>query len=221
MRSAVVVFPGSNCDRDAATALARVTGQQPHMVWHADTEMPNVDLIVLPGGFSYGDYLRTGAMAVHSPIMKEIKARAAKGVRVLGICNGFQILCESGLLPGAQLRNKKLKFIAKPVPLKVVNNNTDFTHLYEKDQLISMPIAHGDGNYFAENDVIKQLEDQGRVVFRYAENPNGSLNDIAGIVNEQGNVLGLMPHPERAAEALHGCRDGATMFVSLFKRIKE
>ena len=220
MRSAVVVFPGSNCDRDAATALARVTGQQPHMLWHGDTEIPDVDLIVLPGGFSYGDYLRTGAMAAHSPIMQEVKKAAVKGVRVLGICNGFQILCESGLLPGAQLRNKNLKFIAKPVPLVVANTDTDFTYLYEKDQVVSFPIAHGEGNYYAQDDVIKELEDEGRVIFRYADNPNGSLNDIAGITNKERNVLGLMPHPERAAEALHGCRDGATMFVGLFKRIK-
>lgn len=220
MRSAVVVFPGSNCDRDAAMALARVTGKQPHMVWHADTEMPDVDVIVLPGGFSYGDYLRTGAMAAHSPIMKEVIKAVDKGVRVLGICNGFQVLCESGLLPGAQLRNENLRFICKSAPLKVENCNTDFTHLYEKDQIISMPIAHGEGNYFAEPEVINQIEGEGCVAFRYLDNPNGSINDIAGITNEKGNVLGLMPHPERAAEALHGCRDGATMFVSLFKKIK-
>lgn len=219
MRSAVVVFPGSNCDRDAASALARVTGQQPHMVWHADTQMPQVDLIVLPGGFSYGDYLRTGAMAAHSPIMREVIASANKGIHVLGICNGFQVLCESGLLPGVLLRNESLRFVCKQVPLKVVNNNTSFTHLFEEGQDVTMPVAHGDGNYFAQAEEIKKIEDQGRVVFRYTENPNGSINDIAGIINEKGNVLGLMPHPERVAEPLHGCRDGATMFISLFKSI--
>ncbi|HBM91301.1 MAG TPA: phosphoribosylformylglycinamidine synthase subunit PurQ [Rhodospirillaceae bacterium] len=219
MRSAVVVFPGSNCDRDAASALARVTGQQPHMLWHADTDVPDVDLIVLPGGFSYGDYLRTGAMAARSPIMREVVSRAGQGVRVLGICNGFQVLCESGLLPGVLFRNEKLQFICKHVPLKVENNDTDFTRLYEKGQDVTMPVAHGEGNYFAEPDIIKKIEDQGQVVFRYADNPNGSTNDIAGLVNEKGNVLGLMPHPERVSEPLHGGRDGAAMFVSLFKNI--
>lgn len=219
MRSAVVVFPGSNCDRDAASALARTTGKEPVMLWHADTEIPEVDLIVLPGGFSYGDYLRTGAMAARAPVMREVIAKAAKGVHVLGICNGFQILCESGLLPGVLLRNERLKFICRSVDLKVENTNTVFTRLYEKGRTISMPIAHGEGNYFAAPEEIERIEGNGQVVFRYEDNPNGSLNDIAGLVNKQGNVLGLMPHPERAAEPLHGSRDGATMFVSLFKNI--
>ena len=220
MKAAVIVFPGSNCDRDAARALQAATGQKPHMVWHADTEMPDVDLIVLPGGFSYGDYLRTGAMAAHLPVMREVVARANKGVRVLGVCNGFQILCESGLLPGVLLRNISLKFVCRSVRLKVENNQTDFTRLYDKGQTISIPVAHGEGNYFAEPDTIKKIEDNGQVVFRYIDNPNGSMNDIAGFVNEKGNVLGMMPHPERVAEPLHGCTDGATMFESLVKFVK-
>lgn len=220
MKAAVIVFPGSNCDRDAARALQAATGQKPHMVWHADTEMPDVDMIVLPGGFSYGDYLRTGAMAAHLPVMREVVARANKGVRVLGVCNGFQILCESGLLPGVLLRNISLKFVCRSVRLKVENNQTDFTRLYDKGQTISIPVAHGEGNYFAEPDTIKKIEDNGQVVFRYIDNPNGSMNDIAGFVNEKGNVLGMMPHPERVAEPLHGCTDGATMFESLVKFVK-
>lgn len=219
MKAAVVVFPGSNCDRDAQRALEMAMGQKPAMVWHADTEMPDVDLIVLPGGFSYGDYLRTGAMAAHSPIMREVIARANKGVRVIGICNGFQILCESGLVPGVLLRNVSLKFVCKHVRLRVENNATDFTSLYEKGQTITIPVAHGEGNYFAEPETIKKIEDNGQVVFRYIDNPNGSLNDIAGIINEKGNVLGMMPHPERVNEALHGCTDGAAMFQSMLKKI--
>lgn len=220
MRAAVVVFPGSNCDRDAAKALHRATGQKPLMLWHADTTFPEVDLIVLPGGFSYGDYLRTGAMAAHSPIMREVVARANKGVRVLGICNGFQILCEAGLLPGVLLRNESLKFVCRPVRLKVENNDTDFTRLYAKDQEIVIPVAHGEGNYFAQPEVVARLEGEGRVALRYIDNPNGSINDIAGIVNEKGNVLGMMPHPERVAEPLHGGVDGAAMFASLEKFVK-
>jgi len=219
MKAAVVVFPGSNCDRDAARALEMATGQKPHMIWHADTEMPDLDLIVLPGGFSYGDYLRTGAMAAHSPVMREVIARANKGVRVIGICNGFQILCESGLVPGVLLRNISLKFVCKQVRLKVENNATDFTSLYEKGQTVTIPVAHGEGNYFAEADTIKKIEGNGQVVFRYIDNPNGSMNDIAGIINEKGNVLGMMPHPERVNEPLHGCTDGAAMFASLLKKI--
>lgn len=220
MRAGVVVFPGSNCDRDAAKALARATGLETSMLWHANTEVPgDLDLIVLPGGFSYGDYLRTGAMAAHSPIMREVIARANKGVRVIGICNGFQILCESGLLPGVLLRNESLRFVCKPVRLKVENNQTDFTRLYETGQTVTIPVAHGEGNYFAQSDVIKKIEDNGQVVFRYIDNPNGSINDIAGIMNDKGNVLGMMPHPERVAEELHGCTDGATLFESLVKAL--
>jgi len=219
MRAGVVVFPGSNCDRDAAKALARATGHEAVMLWHAETELPELDVIVLPGGFSYGDYLRTGAMAAHSPIMNEVVARAKKGVRVIGICNGFQILCESGLLPGVLLRNESLKFVCRPVALKVENNQTAFTGLFTKGQTVTIPVAHGEGNYFAEEQTIQKLEDNGQVVFRYIENPNGSLHDIAGIVNEAGNVLGMMPHPERVAEPLHGGTDGATLFDSLVKAI--
>lgn len=219
MEAAVIVFPGSNCDRDAAVALSRATGKKTHLVWHADTTLPKVDLIVLPGGFSYGDYLRTGAMAAHAPIMREIKARAAQGVRVMGICNGFQILCETQLLPGVLLRNTSLKFICKSVPLRVERTDTDFTRLYQKGQEIHIPIAHGEGNYFAEPDTLKRIEDNGQVVLRYADNPNGSAHDIAGLVNERGNVFGLMPHPERADEPLHGSTDGSAVFASLIQAL--
>lgn len=219
METGVVVFPGSNCDRDAATALQRATGKKPHMIWHADTELPRLDVIVLPGGFSYGDYLRTGAMAAHSPIMRDVVAAAKRGVHVIGICNGFQILCETELLPGVLLRNKGLKFICKRVGLRVENVETPYTRLYEKGQEIHVPIAHGEGNYFAEPAMLERLEKDGRVVFRYLENPNGAANDIAGIVNEKGNVLGMMPHPERVMEPLHGFTDGARLFDSLMKTI--
>ena len=217
MKTAVIVFPGSNCDRDAATALERATGAKPLMVWHADSSLPKVDLIVLPGGFSYGDYLRTGAMAAHAPIMREVIAQAGQGTRVLGICNGFQILCETQLLPGVLLRNASLKFVCREVALKVENNDNAFTRLYKKDQEIRIPVAHGDGNYFAEADVLKRIEDKGQVAFRYTQNPNGAARDIAGLFNEKGNVLGMMPHPERAAEPLHGSTDGATLFDSVVR----
>lgn len=215
MESAVIVFPGSNCDRDTAVALERTTGKKPKMIWHADTELPKLDLIVLPGGFSYGDYMRTGAMAAHSPVMREVIARAKKGVHVMGICNGFQILCETQLLPGVLLRNKSLKFICKTVNLRVENNDNPFTRLYQKGQEVRIPIAHGEGSYFAEPETLKRLEDKGHVVFRYLQNPNGAAHDIAGIVNETGNVLGMMPHPERVAEALTGGTDGAAVFEGL------
>jgi phosphoribosylformylglycinamidine synthase len=220
MQAGVVVFPGSNCDRDAVTALEKITGQKPHILWHAETTLPKLDLIVLPGGFSYGDYLRTGAMAGHSPIMREIVAAAKRGVHVIGICNGFQILCETELLPGVLLRNTSLKFICKPVRLRVENAATAFTSAYTKGQEVTIPIAHGEGNYFAEPATLKKLEDNGQVAFRYLENPNGAAHDIAGIVNESGNVLGMMPHPERAAEPLHGSTDGAPVFVSLLNALK-
>jgi len=219
MQSAIVVFPGSNRERDAALALERATGHKPHIIWHAEQSLPKVDLIVLPGGFSYGDYLRTGAMAAHAPIMKEIKARAAQGVRVWGICNGFQILCESGLLPGILLRNKNLKFICKPVTLSVENTDSDFTRLCKKGQDLRVIIAHGDGNYFAEKETLKQIEGEGQVAFRYRENPNGSINDIAGIFNKEKNVLGMMPHPEDAVEELHGSLDGKFLFDSVVRAL--
>lgn len=219
MKSAIVVFPGTNRERDAIVALERATGRKPAIVWHADKTLPKVDLILLPGGFSYGDYLRTGAMAAHSPIMQEVKARAAQGVRVWGICNGFQILCESGLLPGVLMRNKSLKFICKPVTLKVENAKSEFTRLCKKGQELRMIIAHGDGNYFADKETLKKIEGKGQVAFRYCENPNGSVNDIAGIFNDKRNVLGMMPHPEDAIEELHGSMDGKILFDSIAKAL--
>jgi len=219
MQSAIIVFPGTNRELDIIVALERVTGHKPHIVWHTDKTLPKVDLIMLPGGFSYGDYLRTGAMAAHAPIMQEIKARAAQGVRVWGICNGFQILCESGLLPGILFRNKGLKFICKSVTLSVENNDSDFTRLCRKGQDLRAIIAHGEGNYFAEADTLKSLEDKGQVAFRYRENPNGSANDIAGIFNKERNVLGMMPHPEDAIEPLHGSTDGKILFDSIVQSL--
>lgn len=228
MKAAVIVFPGSNCDRDAATALAHITGQAPTMVWHRDADLPEVDLIVVPGGFSYGDYLRSGAMAAHSPIMAAVKARADKGVRVLGICNGFQVLTEAGMLPGVLMRNRKLKFICRDVLLKVETSRSDFTAGYNAGQVIRIPVAHHDGNYFAEAEVLDRLEDEDRVAFRYcdaegnateAANPNGSQRNIAGILSETRNVLGMMPHPERLADPLLGGTDGAPMFQALLKAL--
>ena len=217
MKSAVVVFPASNCDRDAAVALEQLTGEKPHMAWHADTDLPDVDLIVLPGGFAYGDYLRCGAMAAQSRIMRDVKKKADEGVTVLGICNGFQVLTETGLLPGALMRNAQLKFVCKPVGLEVEETQSVFTRKYDKGQKLSFPVAHGDGNYFADDETLDRLEGEGRVVFRYAsgENPNGSARNIAGILSEKRNVLGLMPHPEDAVEPLHGSLDGAGLFESL------
>lgn len=224
MKSAVIVFPGSNCDRDVAVALARITGTAPAMVWHGDRAIPHVDLIVLPGGFSYGDYLRTGAIAAHSPVMTEVTARAAKGVPVLGVCNGFQILTEAGLLPGALVRNVGLHFICRDVHLKVESTDSMFTRRYKKGQLIKVPIAHADGNYRADAETLKRLEGDGRVAFRYVSatgiateqgNPNGSANNIAGIFNERRTVLGLMPHPERAIETMLGGSGGRAFFESI------
>lgn len=217
MQTAIVVFPGSNRERDAALALERATGKKPHIVWHGDSDLPKVDLIVLPGGFSHGDYLRTGAMAAYSPIMREVVARAEKGVRVWGICNGFQILCESGLLPGILLRNASLKFVCRAVTLQVENTKTDFTRLCQPQQNIRVIVAHGDGNYFAQPDTLKSIQDNQQVAFRYRDNPNGSLADIAGVFNKQKNVLGMMPHPEDAVEPLHGSTDGKVLFDSIAK----
>jgi len=221
MKSAVVVFPASNCDRDAQVALEQVTGTKPHMVWHGDAEMPDVDLIVLPGGFSYGDYLRCGAMANQSRVMRDIKAKAEKGVAVLGICNGFQILTEAGLLPGALMRNADLKFVCRPVALEVNETQSAYTRKYENGQRVVFPVAHGDGNYFADEETLDRLEGENRVVFRYAagENPNGSSRNIAGILNEKRNVLGLMPHPERVVDPLLGGTDGRAMFESLIEAL--
>ncbi|MGE3622670.1 MAG: phosphoribosylformylglycinamidine synthase subunit PurQ [Bdellovibrionales bacterium] len=217
MQSAIVVFPGSNRERDAALALKRATGKAPKMVWHGDSDLPKCDLIVIPGGFSYGDYLRTGAMAAHSPAMRAVADAAKKGVRVLGICNGFQILCETQILPGILLRNENLKFICRAVTLKVENADTDFTRAYKPGQEIRVFVAHGDGNYFAQPDTLKSLEDNNQIAFRYCDNPNGSILDIAGIFNKARNVLGLMPHPENAVEPMHGTTDGAGLFESLAK----
>ena len=215
MKAAVVVFPGSNCDRDCKVAIERSTGAQVEMVWHADTALPDgVDLIVLPGGFSYGDYLRCGAMAALSPIMTEVKAAAERGVATVGICNGFQILCEAGLLPGALLRNEALKYVCKPVELEVTNAQTRFTAGYNGRREVLMTVGNGEGNFFADEATLDRLESEGQVVFRYLDNPNGSARGIAGIVNARGNILGLMPHPDRAFEPELGSADGAILFQS-------
>jgi len=217
-RSAVITFPGSNCDRDMAVALEQVSGTAPFRVWHGDAELPGgLDFIALPGGFSYGDYLRSGAMAARSPIMQAVIAAAGRGVPVLGVCNGFQVLTEAGLLPGALMRNAGIRFVCRSVPLVVDNDNSLFTACYRKGQRITVPVAHHDGNYFADAATLDRLEGEGRVAFRYAENPNGSARDIAGVLNERGNVLGMMPHPERAIEPAHGSTDGRALFESAVK----
>ena len=215
MKAAVVVFPGSNCDRDLAVALRDVTGTAPAMVWHGDSTLPDVDLVAIPGGFSYGDYLRSGAMAARSPIMRDVIERAGKGLAVLGVCNGFQVLTEAGLLPGALMRNADLSFVCRDVDLTVANNQTIFSSRYDAGESIRIPVAHHDGNYFADDATLDRLEGEGRVVFRYAGVVNGSQRDIAGIVNEAGNVLGMMPHPERLIEAEQGGTDGRRMFEGL------
>jgi phosphoribosylformylglycinamidine synthase I len=221
LKSAVIVFPASNCDRDAQVALKQMTGQDPHMVWHQDSALPDVDLVVLPGGFSYGDYLRCGAMASQSRIMREVKAHAEKGGAVLGICNGFQVLTETHLLPGALMRNADLKFVCRPVALEVEETQSAFTRKYSNGQALSFPVAHGDGNYFADDETLNRLEGENRVVFRYAagDNPNGSARNIAGILNEKRNVLGLMPHPERVVDPLLGGTDGQALFESLIEAL--
>lgn len=224
MKSAVIVFPGSNCDRDAKVALEDITGGEVVMQWHSDADMPDVDLIVVPGGFSYGDYLRCGAIAGNSPVMREVKKRADAGTPVIGICNGFQVLTEVGLLPGVLMRNANLKFVCKDVHLSVETAASVFTGKYKKGQVIRIPVAHHDGNYFADNDTMKKLADDDRIAFRYVSadgergnsaNPNGSMDDIAGILNEKRNVLGMMPHPERLADQALGGTDGRPMFESV------
>ena len=224
MHASVIVFPGSNCDRDVKVALEAVTGAPVSMVWHADAAVPASDLIVLPGGFAYGDYLRTGAMAAHSPIMRDVVAKAKAGTPVLGICNGFQVLCEAGLLPGVLMRNASLKFVCKDVHLRVEQTNTPFTGRYRPGEVIRIPVAHGDGNYFADPDTLASLEADGRVVFRYADaagnptagaNPNGAQHNIAGICDRRRRILGMMPHPERLFEARLGGCDGRRVFESL------
>jgi len=214
MKAAVVLLPGLNRDRDMIAALTKIGGKAPATVWQTDTSIPDVDLIVIPGGFSYGDYLRCGAIAARMPVMRAVADKAAKGVMVMGVCNGFQILLEAGLLPGALMRNASLRFVCREVKLEVANANTPFTRGYAPKQVIRCPVAHHDGNFFADADTLKRLEGEGQVVFRYAEgtNPNGSINDIAGIVSASGNVLGMMPHPENLIEAAHGGKDGRPLF---------
>lgn len=224
MRASVIVFPGSNCDRDIKVALEAVLGGKVNMVWHGEAEVPASDVIVLPGGFSYGDYLRCGAMAAHAPIMRDVIAKAQSGTPVLGICNGFQVLTETQLLPGVLMRNASLKFVCRDVHLKVEQTDTPFSRAYTKGQVVRMPIAHHDGNYFTDADTLARLEGEGRVVFRYvdalgertaAANPNGALADIAGICSENRRIVGLMPHPERLYEPLLGGTDGRGMIESL------
>lgn len=228
MQTAVIQFPGSNCDRDAVVALRQATGREPRLVWHRDAELPKADFIVIPGGFTYGDYLRVGAMAANSPAMREVVKRANDGVPVLGICNGFQILTETGLLPGALMRNANLKFVCRDVWLRVERNDTAFTSGYAGNAAIRIPVAHHDGNYFADGETLARLEGDNRVAFRYCEedgsvtdaaNPNGSLANIAGVYNEALNVLGMMPHPERLADPVLGGDDGRAMFAGLVETL--
>ena len=228
MRTSVIIFPGSNCDRDACVAARSVCGGTVNRVWHRDSTVPDSDLIILPGGFSYGDYLRSGAMAANSPIMRDVIRQAKRGTRVLAICNGFQIATETGMLPGALMRNVNLRFVCRDVHLRIENAGTDFTRRYGAGQVIRIPVAHHDGNYFADDDTIRRLEGEGRVVLRYTDaqgnpaddaNPNGSRNNIAGILNEGGNVLGMMPHPERYCDPHIGGTDGRAMFESLLEAV--
>ena len=228
MRAAIVTFPGSNCDYDCYKAVTDVLGEDAYFVWHREQSLGDCDLVILPGGFSYGDYLRAGAIARFSPIMQDVHRFAADGGYVLGVCNGFQVLCEAGMLPGALIRNRSLRFQGERVYIRVENNETAFTARYEQGQLLHLHIAHGEGNYVAAPEVIERLESEHRVVFRYVDrsgqatdegNANGSMNNIAGIISEQGNVLGLMPHPERSVEALLGSTDGLPIFTSLAERL--
>ncbi|WP_375271732.1 phosphoribosylformylglycinamidine synthase subunit PurQ [Sphingomonas sp.] len=220
MKTAVVVFPGSNCDRDIAVALEQVTGTRPTMVWHRDTALPDdVSLVAVPGGFSYGDYLRSGAIAARSPIMRDVVERAGKGLPVLGICNGFQVLTEAGLLPGALMRNAGLDFVCRDVALTVGESKSAFTGGFAAGETVRVPVAHHDGNYVADPDTLDRLEGEGQVAFRYAEPVNGSARDIAGLVNAGGNVLGMMPHPERRIEPAHGGTDGRRLFEGLLDQI--
>lgn len=233
MKSAIVVFPGTNRERDMAIALKRVTGKAPTMLWHRDTDLPDVDLVVLPGGFSYGDYLRCGAMAAHSPVMAAIRAFAQKGGHILGVCNGFQILTETGLLPGALLRNANLRFLSQDCTLRVERTDTPFTHKWAKGATFRTPLAHGDGNYTADAQILARLEGEGRVAFRYASatgvvraddpeiNPNGSVNSIAGILSENTRICGMMPHPEDLVDPLMGGEDGLPLFEGLVEAIAQ
>ena len=220
MKAAVIVFPGSNCDRDMAVALERAGGRRPAMVWHRETELPpGLDLIAIPGGFSYGDYLRAGAMAARSPVMAAVREAAERGVAVLGVCNGFQILTEAGLLPGALMRNGGIRFVCRDVALRVETSQSVFTSRYEEGEEIRLPVAHHDGNFQADEATLDRLEGEGRVAFRYAAACNGAARDIAGILSPAGNVLGMMPHPERAVEPAHGCADGQRLFEGLLQAV--
>ena len=228
MKTAILVFPGTNREHDMAAAVRSVSGKDPMMVWHAETEIPEADLIILPGGFSYGDYLRSGAIAARSPIVADLLEKAKQGVRILGVCNGFQILTETGILPGALMRNAGLTFICKETKLRVERDDTIFTSSYQKGQVMRCPVAHHDGNFFADDDTLKMLEDEGRVLFRYCDeagavspeaNINGSRNNIAGIMNARGTILGMMPHPENLIEDLHGGLDGRGLFESLLEKV--
>ena len=228
MKFGIVVFPGSNCDHDAYHAAKHIMGQDAHFIWHKDSSLGDADVIILPGGFSYGDYLRTGAIARFSPVMKEVVRFAKNGGTVIGICNGFQILLEAGMLPGVMLRNSSLKFVCKFIQLKVENAATRFTSECEVGDVLRIPIAHGDGNYFASREIVESLQEHGQIVFRYCSkagdiddesNPNGSLSNIAGIINKEGNVLGMMPHPERAVELSLGSADGKKIFQSMIESL--
>ncbi len=224
MKFGVVVFPGSNCDRDVAMVTEGILNQPTRMIWHQETDIDDIDVIIIPGGFSYGDYLRCGAVARFSPVMKSVVKHAEAGKYVLGICNGFQVLTEAGLLPGALIRNRDLHFICDQVPIRIEHNDSIWTKNYESSQVVCFPIAHGEGNYYAEDDTLKELEDNGQILFRYASekgeineqfNPNGSCQNIAGIINQKGNVLGMMPHPERASDSMLGFTDGKALFTGL------
>jgi len=230
VRFGIVTFPGSNCDHDAYHATKHVLGQEARFIWHEEESVGNVDVVVIPGGFSYGDYLRSGAIARFSPVMKDVVRFAEDGGLVLGICNGFQILCEAGLLPGTLLRNESLRFVSKPTTLRVENTGTPFTEAFDNDQIVSFPVAHGEGRYFADEEVLDQLEADDRVLFRYSTpdgaitadaNPNGSARNIGGIVNDRGNVFGLMPHPERCVEELIEGTDGRLIFASLIDHVAD
>ena len=220
MKTAVIVFPGSNCDRDLAVAIEAVTGSAPVMLWHGESELPDgLGLIALPGGFSYGDYLRSGAMSARSNVMRAVVEAAGRGVPVLGVCNGFQVLTEAGLLPGALMRNAGIHFVCRDVALTVDNNQSIFTSRYDAGEAITIPVAHHDGNYFADDATLDRIEGEGRVAFRYAESVNGSSRQIAGVISEAGNVLGMMPHPERMIEAAHGGTDGRRLFEGLLEAV--
>lgn len=216
MKSAVIVFPGSNCDRDMAVALQRVSGQEPHMIWHKDAVLPDgLDIVAIPGGFSFGDYLRCGAIAARSPIMRAVVDFANNGGHVIGVCNGFQVLIETGLLPGALMRNKNIKFVCKDIDIKVETENSPYTNVYSQNELIKIPVAHHDGNYFAEPELVEELKSEDRIAFTYCQNPNGSSGDIAGVLSANRRVLGMMPHPERLNDPSLGGTDGGKLFESI------